>query len=82
MDIHKEYMEKHRLKESDFDNIPEIWNALNSVQKIIDKHEGKAENLPIADVRLCPECKEPYTEYTQDEYYICNSCDHSWIGKG
>ena len=50
MNIHKEYMEKHGLKESDFDNMPEIWNALNSVQDIIDKHESKAENLPIADV--------------------------------
>lgn len=53
MNIHEEYMKKHGLKESDFDNMPEIWNALNSVQEIFDKHEGKAENLPIADVSNC-----------------------------
>lgn len=32
-----------------------------------------------ANRKLCPECNQPYITYTSDEYYQCNSCDHTWI---
>ena len=27
---------------------------------------------------VCPECGQPYITYTENEYYKCNSCEHTW----
>lgn len=29
-------------------------------------------------LKVCPECKQPYITYNENEHYECNSCDHTW----
>ena len=69
----------HHYTESDANiKIGEILrNGIKALEQKLATGEGQS-NIPVVRV-MCPKCNQPYITYTADEYYECNSCDHTWI---